>query len=100
MGSLVTNAEAEFLTDTLRIVRKYIQNKTLDTMQQRFEILKNELDGLVEDLAMADFIDIETPVSLSNMPMEEAVGIMNELGEKGFETIPNSGVYVRLKIVE
>ena len=32
--------------------------------------------------------------------MEEAVGIMNELGEKGFETIPNSGVYVRLKIVE
>jgi hypothetical protein len=100
MGSLVTNAEAEFLTDTLRIVRKYIQNKTLDTMQQRFDILKNELDGLVEDLAMADFIDIETPVSLSNMPMEEAVGIMNELGEKGFETIPNSGVYVRLKIVE
>ena len=58
MGSLVTNAEAEFLTDTLRIVRKYIQNKTLDTMQQRFDILKNELDGLVEDLAMADFIDI------------------------------------------
>ena len=100
MGSLVTNAEAEFLTDTLRIVRKYIQNKTLDTMQQRFDILKNELDGLVEDLAMADFIDIETPVSLSNMPMEEAVGIMNELGEKGFETIPNSGIYVRLKIVE
>ena len=100
MGSLVTNAEAEFLTDTLRIVRKYSQNKTLDTMQQRFDILKNELDGLVEDLAMADFIDIETPVSLSNMPMEEAVGIMNELGEKGFETIPNSGVYVRLKIVE
>lgn len=100
MGSLVTNAEAEFLTDTLRIVRKYIQNKTLDTMQQRFDILKNELDGLVEDLAMADFIDIETPVSLSNMPMEEAVGIMNELGEKGFETIPNSGLYVRLKIVE
>ena len=100
MGSLVTNAEAEFLTDTLRIVRKYIQNKTLDTMQQRFDILKNELDGLVEDLAMADFIDIETPVSLSNMPMEEAVGILNELGEKGFETIPNSGVYVRLKIVE
>lgn len=100
MGSLVTNAEAEFLTDTLRIVRKYIQNKTLDTMQQRFDILKNELDGLVEDLAMADFIDIETPVSLSNMPMEDAVGIMNELGEKGFETIPNSGLYVRLKIVE
>ena len=100
MVSLVTNEEAEFLTDTLRIVRKYIQNKTLDTMQQRFDILKNELDGLVEDLAMADFIDIETPVSLSNMPMEEAVGIMNELGEKGFETIPNSGVYVRLKIVE
>jgi len=100
MGSLVTNAEAEFLTDTLRIIRKYIQNKTLDTMQQRFDILKNELDGLVEDLAMADFIDIETPVSLSNMPMEDAVGIMNELGEKGFETIPNSGLYVRLKIVE
>jgi hypothetical protein len=100
MGSLVTNAEAEFLTDTLRIIRKYIQNKTLDTMQQRFDILKNELDGLVEDIAMADFIDIETPVSLSNMPMEDAVGIMNELGEKGFETIPNSGLYVRLKIVE
>ena len=100
MGSLVTNAEAEFLTDTLRIIRKYIQNKTLDTMQQRFDILKNELDGLVEDIAMADFIDIETPVSLSNMHMEDAVGIMNELGEKGFETIPNSGLYVRLKIVE
>ena len=45
MGSLVSKRRSiEFLTDTLRIVRKYIQNKTLDTMQQRFEILKNELD--------------------------------------------------------
>jgi len=100
MSSLVSDAEVEFLTDTLRIVRKYIQNKTLDTMQQRFEILKNELDCLVDDLAMADFMDIETPLSLSNMPMEEAVSIMNELGNKGFETVPPNGVYVRLKIVE
>lgn len=100
MTSLVTDAEVEFLADTMRIVRKYIQNKTLDTMQQRFELLKNELDCLVEDLAMADFIDIETPLSVSNMTMEEAVGVMSELGERGFETIPPSGVYVRVKLVE
>ena len=100
MSSLVSDAEVEFLTDTMRIVRKYIQNKTLDTMQQRFEILKNELDCLVDDLAMADFMDIETPLSLSNMPIEEAVSIMNELGARGFETVPPNGVYVRLKSVE
>ena len=100
MSSLVSDAEVEFLTDTMRIVRKYIQNKTLDTMQQRFEILKNELDCLVDDLAMADFMDIETPLSLNNMPIEEAVSIMNELGARGFETVPPNGIYVRLKIVE
>ena len=100
MSSLVSNAEVEFLTDTLRIVRKYIQNKTLDTMQQRFEILKNELDCLVEDIAMADFVDIETPISLGNMPIEEAISVMDELGARGFETIPSNGVYVRLKIIE
>jgi hypothetical protein len=100
MSSCVSDAEVEFLADTMRIVRKYIQNKTLDTMQQRFEILKNELDCLVEDLAMADFIDIETPISIESLPMEDAVGVMGELGEKGFETIPPNGVYVRVKLVE
>ena len=100
MGSRVSDAEVEFLADTMRIVRKYIQNKTLDIMQHRFEILKNELDNLVEDLAMADFVDIETPISIGSLPMEDAVGVMSELGEKGFETIPPSGVYVRVKLIE
>lgn len=93
--------EINFTIDFMKLIEKYIQTKSINVMEQRFEILKNELVSLSEEMQVGSFVDLDTSISLNNDISDNvSSSIMAELGSMGFDSIPEQGVYVRLKMKE
>lgn len=96
-----SDAEIQFATEIIQVLNKYIQNKTLDIMEERFNVLRNELEYLSSEILEAQReIKLETPVSLNHeLSNNTAMCIMTELGDYEIEDIPEEGIEVCLKII-
>ena len=104
-GSCVTNnieTEINFVSSILKVLNEYIENKTLNIMEQRFDNLRAEIDKLIDEIgcSSSSLIDIEQPISLSSLDDITCMSIMDELGSYGLEMLGDEGVYVKVRLTD
>jgi len=94
--------EINFVSSILRVLNEYIENKTLNIMEQRFDNLRCEIDKLIDEIgcSSSSIIDIEQPISISSLDDVTAISIMDELGSYGLEMLGDEGVYVKLRLTD
>jgi hypothetical protein len=95
-----TATEIDFITSILKVLNEYIQNKTLNVMEARFDHLRAEIDKLVEEINSSAYIDLEQPISISCLDDETAVLIMDEIGSYGLESLGNEGISVKVRLTD
>ena len=94
--------EINFVSSILRVLNEYIENKTLNIMEQRFDNLRSEIDKLIDEIGCSSstIIDIVQPISISSLDDVTAMSIMDEVGSYGLEMLGDEGVYVKLRLTD
>jgi|APSaa5957512493_1039668.scaffolds.fasta_scaffold138202_1 hypothetical protein len=94
--------EINFVSSILRVLNEYIENKTLNIMEQRFDNLRSEIDKLIDEIgcSSSSIIDIVQPISISSLDDVTAMSIMDEVGSYGLEMLGDEGVYVKLRLTD
>lgn len=95
-----TTTEIDFITSILKVLNEYIENKTLNVMEARFNNLRAEIDKLVEEINCSTYIDLEQPISISCLDDETAVLVMDELGSFGLESLGEEGICVKVRLTD
>lgn len=95
-----TKTEIDFITSILKVLNQYIQNKTLNVMEARFDNLRAEIDKLEEEINSSSYISLEQPISISCLDDETAVLVMDEIGSFGLESLGDEGIYVKVKLTD
>ena len=94
--------EINFVSSILRVLNEYIENKTLNIMEHRFDNLRSEIDKLIDEIgcSSSSIIDIVQPISISSLDDVTAMSIMDEVGSYGLEMLGDEGVYVKLRLTD
>ena len=105
MDNCVANnieTEINFVSSILRVLNEYIENKTLNIMEQRFDNLRGEIDKLIDEIgcSSSSIVDIVQPISISSLDDTTAMTIMDELGSYGLEMLGDEGIYVKLRLTD
>ena len=105
MDNCVANnieTEINFVSSILRVLNEYIENKTLNIMEQRFDNLRSEIDKLIDEIgcSSSSVVDIVQPISISSLDDTTAMTIMDELGSYGLEMLGDEGIYVKLRLTD
>lgn len=76
--------EITFAEEFIALVNKYVQSKTIDILDKRYDILRNEIDNLAKDIREQEEFKItklDTPISLSELSPDTSSQILMEIGD-------------------